>query len=164
MDNSSIEGTLDDVLEEFRTGVGEPETGLDVDESALLQHRKSCRILSAIKHLEQQNGYYTVVIEAAFASIERTIQFYLLENGYIHDDEFVDHEKVYELGDNAGLYGPNFRDKLIQLWKNNRSRTYYREGVGTKQTAELMVELVEQIHSHVLQLAGHGHECLCDSL
>jgi len=117
--------------------------GLDVDDSALLQLRKSCRILSAVKHLKQQNGYYTVVIEASFASIERTIQFYLQEKGYIHEDEFIDHEKVYKMGDNAGLYGPNFRDKLIQLWKNNRSRTYYREGVGTKQTAGLMIELAE---------------------
>ncbi|MFB6187972.1 MAG: hypothetical protein ABEI86_14050, partial [Halobacteriaceae archaeon] len=99
MDNSSIEDKLDDVLQEFRTGSGQPETGLEVDDSPLLQLRKSCRMLAAVKSLQEQNGYYTVIIETSFASIERSIQFYLQEKGYIKEDEFVDHRKVYEPGE-----------------------------------------------------------------
>lgn len=163
MDNSSIEDSLDDVLQEFRTGSGQPETGLETDDPALLQLRKSCRMLAAVNSLQDQNGYYTVIIEASFASIERSIQFYLQEKGYIKEDEFVDHRKVYELGENAALYGSEFKKKLIRLWENNRSRTYYREGVGTEKSAALMIELAEQIHSHVLQLAGESHECICDT-
>lgn len=163
MDNSSIEDTLDDVLAEFRQGRGEPENGLDVEKSALLQLRKSCRMLKAVKSLQEQNGYYTVIIEASFASIERSIQFYLQQKEYIREDEFVDHRKVYEMGENAALYGPGFKEKLIRLWENNRSRTYYREGVGTENSADLMVDLAEQIHSHILQLAGESHECICNT-
>jgi len=163
MDDSDIEDTLDAVSEEFRTGTGKPEDGLDVDDPALLQLRKSCRMLKAVESLQEQNGYYTVIIEASFAAIERSIQFYLQEKGYIREDEFVDHRKVYELGENAALYGSNFKDKLIRLWENNRSRTYYREGVGTEKNAILMVELAEEIHGHVLQLAGESHECICNS-
>ena len=163
MDNSRIEDTLDEVSREFRKGSKNPETGLEIDDPAILQLRKSCRLLDAIKSLQEQNGHYTLIIEAAFASIERTIQFYLLEKGYIEDDDFVDHRKVYQLGENAALYGSDFREKLVDLWENNRSRTYYREGVGSERTAELMVKLAEQIHSHVLQVAGESHECICNT-
>jgi hypothetical protein len=164
MDNSSIEDTLDEALQEFRRETKNPETGLDVDDPDLLQLRKSCRLLQAVESLRQQNGYYTVIIEVSFASIERTLQFYLQNNGYIHEDEYVNHEKVYELGKNAGLYDDNFLDKLTRLWENNRSRTYYREGVGSERTADLMVELAEQIHHYALQMASESHECICDTL
>jgi hypothetical protein len=117
MDNSQIEDTLDEASTEFRRGASNPEIGLDVDDPALLQLRKSCRLLDAIQSLREQNGHYTLIIEAAFASIERTIQFYLLEKGYIGQDEFVDHRKVYQLGENAALYGSDFRDKLVGLWE-----------------------------------------------
>jgi hypothetical protein len=163
MDDNSIEETLDTVSTEFRQGAGNPETGLNVEDPALLQLRKSCRMLEAVRSLQEQNGYYTVIIEASFASMERSIQFYLQEKGYIREDEFVDHSKVYELGENAGLYGTEFKQKLIRLWKNNRSRTYYREGVGTEESARLMVELAAAIHGHILQLAGETHECICDT-
>jgi hypothetical protein len=161
MDNSEIEETLDEASRAFRRRPGNPETGLDVDDPALLQLRKSCRLLNAVESLQEQNGHYTLIIEACFAAIERTVQFYLLDKGYIEDDEFVDHRKVYELGENAALYGSDFRQKLVELWENNRSRTYYREGIGSKRTAELMIELAESIHDHVLQLAGRSHECIC---
>jgi hypothetical protein len=163
MDDSSIEDTLDAVLAEFRSSSGESETGLEVDDPALLQLRKSCRMLEAVRSLREQNGYYTVIIEASFASIERSIQFYLQEKEYIREDEFVDHRKVYELGENAALYTTEFKEKLLQLWENNRSRTYYREGVGTEKSARLMSDLAEQIHGHILQLAGESHECICNT-
>jgi hypothetical protein len=163
MDNSRIEETLDKLSREFRKGARNPETGPNVNDPVLLLLRKSCRLLDAIGSLKERNGHYTLIIEASFASIERTIQFYLLEKGYIKEDEFVDHRKVYELGENAALYGSDFRENLFDLWENNRSRTYYREGVGSERTAELMVELAEEIHGHVLQMAGESHECICNT-
>lgn len=163
MDDSDVDDTLDEVLREFRGPTRNPETGLDVDDAVLLQLRKSCRLIDAVESLRQQNGYYTVVIEGSFASIERSLQFYLLENGYVEEDEYVDHETVYRLGRNAGLYSDDFLGRLLELWQNHRSRTYYREGVGSEDTAGLMLHLAEQIHSHVLQLAGESHECVCET-
>ena len=161
MDDSRIEEALDAVMEEFRRGSDDPEAGLDIDDPAVLQLRKSCRLLEAVDSLQSANGYYTVIIEASFAAIERTIQFYLLEKDLLAEDDYVDHETVYERGEDAGLYGPDFGDKLITLWENNRSRTYYREGVGTATSAGLMTDLARQLHDHVLQLAGLSHECIC---
>lgn len=162
VDNSQIEVTLDRALIAFEEEPVELEVGLDVDDSALLQLRKACRLLSATGFLGARNGYYTVVIEASFAAIERTIQFYLLEQGSIEEGDFVNHENVYRFGRDAALYGDAFAEKLLNLWRNNRSDTYYREGRGSDTRAEIMYQLATDIHDHTLQLAGRSHDCICN--
>lgn len=163
MDNSYIEDTLDDVRDLFDEKPDEVETGLDVDDPAMLQLRKACRLLEAGKHLKAENGYYTVIIETSFAAIERTLQFYLIYHDFLDPEEYVDHKEVYDRSSEAGLYNPEFKEKLVSLWRNNRSRSYYREGVGSNERADQMLELAEQIHEHVLQLAGESHECICNT-
>jgi len=163
MDNSDIEDLLDKAQTLFERSGTDFEEGLDVDDPTLLQLRKACRLIDAAQFLEQENGYYTVIIEASFAAIERSIQFYLLDTGLLHKDEYVNHEEVYQRGEDAGLYSGEFAGKLTNLWRNNRSDTYYREGVATEDRAEKMVELAEAIHSHILQLAGTSHECICNT-
>jgi len=163
MDNSRVEDLLDEAHNLFEQPGDSFEEGLNVDDNTLLQLRKACRMIDAAKFLQEQDGYYTLIIEASFAAVERTIQFYLLDTGLIHEDEYVNHEKVYEEGRNAGLYSQTFEDKLTNLWKNNRSETYYREGIATESRANKMLEIAEAIHEHVLQLAGESHECICNT-
>lgn len=162
MDNSHIEDALDRTQELFDQAPAQVEPGLEVESADLLQLRKACRLLETARHLQSENGYYTVVIETSFAAIERTLQFYLLKNDFLYPDEYVNHREVYERGSEAGLYSNNFKEKLVALWRNNRSRSYYREGVGSKARADHMLELAAAIHNHVLQLAGERHECICD--
>ena len=164
MDNSDIEELLDEARTLFEGSGTNFEEGLDVDDPALLQLRKACRLIDAAQFLGQENGYYTVIIEASFAGIERSIQFYLLDTELLHEDEYVDHEEVYQRGEDAGLYRREFADKLTNLWRNNRSDTYYREGIGTEDRAQRMLELATAVHSHILQLAGESHECICNRL
>jgi hypothetical protein len=164
MDNSDIEDLLDEAQTLFESSGTEFEEGLNVDDPTLLQLRKACRLIDAAQFLEQEDGYYTVIIEASFAAIERSIQFYLLDTGLLHEDEYVNHEEVYQRGEDAGLYSGEFADKLTNLWRNNRSDTYYREGVATEDRAEKMLELAEAVHSHILQLAGESHECICNTV
>lgn len=163
MDNSPIEDRLDEVQDLFDEKPREVETGLDVDSAEMLQLRKACRLLEAARHLKAENGYYTVVIETSFAAIERTLQFYLIDNDFLDPEEYVDHREVYERSSKAGLYNEEFKEKLVALWRNNRSRSYYREGVGSRERADEMLELAEAIHQHILQLAGESHECICST-
>lgn len=163
MDNSSIEETLDEVQRLFEQHPQEVETGLDTSDPAKLQLRKACRLLEAAQHLEEANGYYTVVIETSFAAIERILQFYLMEHSFLDPDEYIDHREVYERSHEAGLYNEEFKEKLVGLWRDNRSRSYYREGVGSNARAEKMLELAESVHGHILQLAGESHECICNT-
>ena len=162
MDNSHIEDTLDEVQNLFNQKPDNVETGLDVDTPEMIQLRKACRLLEAARHLKSENGYYTVVIETSFTAVERTLQFYLIENNFLDPDEYIDHREVYERSSKTGLYSEGFGEKLIALWRNNRSRSYYREGVGSEDRAIKMLELAEEIHNHVLQLSGKSHECICE--
>lgn len=161
MQNSRVDELVDKAEILFERPGETIEEGLDVDDPALLQIRKACRLLTAAEFLADHNGYYTVVIEASFAAIERSIQFYLLEHDFLAPEEYVDHTVVYRRGEEAGLYNAEIRDRLAALWRNNRSKTYYREGVGTADRAAIMLELAQVIHQYVLQLAGSRHECLC---
>jgi hypothetical protein len=163
MDDSSIEGALDEALSLFDKRPETVEAGLDVDESEMVQLRKACRLLEAGRELNSENGYYTLVIEAAFAATERTLQFYLLDTGFLEPEDYVDHREVYERGSRAGLYDEDFKEKLVALWRNNRSESYYREGVGSEARADAMLELAEQIHHYVLRVAGQSRECVCES-
>lgn len=161
MEDSRVDDLLDSLQTLFNEQPETIETGLDVDSAELLQLRKACRLLEAADHLVRENGYYTVVIEASFAAIERTLQFYLLEHGFIQPDEYINHQDVYEQSCDAGLYSEAFKEDLITLWRENRSWSYYREGVGSAERAEHMSALANAIHSYVLQLAGKRHECIC---
>lgn len=163
MENSNIEKLLDEAWMVFDERPENVETGLDVDSAELLQLRKACRLREAANTLIAENGYHTVVIEASFGAIERTLQFYLLENSFLHPEEYIDHQAVYERSHEAGLYSEEFKEKLAGLWRDNRSRSYYREGVGSEARAEKMLEFAEAVHGYVLQLAGRSHDCICNN-
>lgn len=162
MENSDVEDRLDEAKARFERTADTVEDGLDVENPALLQLRKACRLVDAAQFLREEDRHYTVVVEASFAAIERTIQFYLLDAGLLHVEEYVNHERVYEMGADVGLYDDVFADKLTGLWRNNRSDTYYREGVATEQRAETMLALAEAVHEHTIHLAGESHKCICN--
>ena len=66
-----------------------------VSDSVTLQLRKACRLLDAAGFLLDRNGHFTIIIEASFVSIERSIHFYVEEKGY--DVAGQRHTEVYEL-------------------------------------------------------------------
>jgi hypothetical protein len=160
MDNSKAEELLDEAQTQF-SKEGKIEEGLDVEKSEIVQLRKGCRLIEASKFLKEEKGYYTVIIEASFEAIERTIQFYLLEKDMITEEEYINHEKIYEEGVNAGLYSKKFKQKLEELWRNNRSDTYYREAKATEKRSQKMLELAEEIHRHITNLSQNKHKCIC---
>jgi hypothetical protein len=62
MSSTRIEQLIDDVQAAFDRPPAEIEPGLDVDDAALLQLRKACRLLAGAASLREA-GYYTLVIE-----------------------------------------------------------------------------------------------------
>ncbi len=133
-----------------------------------LQIKKACRLLSLSKHLMDEKTavgtqqYYTTVIESCFVAIERTIQAHLLGAQVIRDDEFISHEKIFELGAQAGIYSKETYEMFIRLWNLNRSNIYYRRGLPTKYAAENMYILANSLHNHVLSLnKSLKKECIC---
>lgn len=162
MDSSYVEDALEDAQQAFERKPTRKESGLDVDDDALLQLRKACRLLDAARYLRTQNGYYTVVIETSFIAIERSIHFYLLHATGMSSTEFVTHSDVYQRGAEANLYSESFGDQLLEIWRENRSKTYYRQAVGGEAQADAMLQLATDVHSYILNYAAVSHECVCE--
>lgn len=163
MDNSYVEDALDGAESAFRDPRGQtPETGLETDDVAVVQLRKACRLLDAARTLRTQNGYYTVVIEASFVAIERSLQAYLLHRRATPPEEFrQSHTEVYDAAVEAGLFSRDFANRVRQLWEQNRAAVYYQEMAGSDEQAQAMLDLAEDVHQFVRDYASIHHECIC---
>lgn len=148
MDDSYIDDALTGAEAAFQETRGQTDASdLDVSGAALVQLRKACRLLDAARTLREQNGYYTVVIEASFVAIERSIQFYLLHRGYASgEDVRYEHTAVYQQGGAVNLFSEEFANRLSQLWKQNRADVYYRETVASAEQADAMLSLADAVH------------------
>ncbi|SIR67746.1 hypothetical protein SAMN05421858_3292 [Haladaptatus litoreus] len=163
MDDSSVEDALNTAEQAFQDTRGQSsETDLDVSDEALVQLRKACRLLEAARTLRSQNGYYTVVIEAFFVAIERSIQFYLFHQGQAAGEDLRhEHTAVYQRGAEVNLFSESFAARLIQLWQQNRAEVYYRETVASAEQADAMLQLAEDLHRYLRKFASLRHECIC---
>lgn len=163
MDNSDVEDALEAAEDAFRDTRGQTtETGLDTAAEPLVQLRKACRLLEAARTLQQQNGYYTVVIEASFVAIERSLQAFLLERKYsTAEDLRHGHTTVYDRAAEVNLCSPELAARFTQHWERNRADIYYREAPASAEQATAMLALAEAVHQHVLQLGSLERECVC---
>jgi hypothetical protein len=160
MDDSYVEDAYEDAFDAFERTLANPETGLDVDDPVVLQLRKACRLLDAADFLLVRNGHYTVIIESSFIAIERSIQFYVRQAGLHISGQ--DHTEVYERAVDAGLYSRAFAENLIGLWRSNRARTYYRQGIGSERRARAMYELASAVHRYIVDLTA-SQDCICST-
>lgn len=164
MDGSEVETALEATETAFEDTRGHsPEVGLDVDDEALVQLRKACRLLETAATLRERNGHYTVVIETPFVAIERSIQFYLLHrNAASGADLRHDHAAVYRRAAEMNLFSRSFGDRLLDLWKTNRAAVYYRDAAATAEQADAILSLATAVHEYVLEFASEAHNCICD--
>ena len=160
--HDDIEPRLSNAQAAFRRGGQTSEEGLDVSSADLVQLRKACRLLSGAKRL-LEDGYYTLTIEAAFTSIERTLLFWLITEGH-HDPSQPpqSHTTAINRSAEVGFVTAEVATELEGLWNENRAHTYYQDGMATDDRANSMVALADEIHSQISTLAGQSHECLCD--
>jgi hypothetical protein len=140
---------------------GTVEPGLNVEGDALLQLRKACRILDGIRALRDIDRHHTLVVEGSFAALERTVQFYAVDQGLAEPNDMQSHEDTFEYGAQAGLFSQSTKDELIELWKNHRNGTYYQQERATAEQAAAMLAYAECMHDHVPKLAGRAHDCIC---
>lgn len=137
------------------------ETGLEAQDAALLQMRKACRLLASADQL-LDGGYYTLVIEASFVTIERSIEFRLLERGTLDPRDLPgSHTSVYREAARVGVLSEESADQLADLWRNHRAKTYYQDGLATRERAQTLYDLATEIHRFILGRSDRGHECLC---
>ncbi len=163
LDSDDIEPLLSDAERAFRRGGQVTEDGLDVSDAGLVQLRKACRSLAGGRLL-LKDGYYTLAIESAFTSIEKTFMFWLITEG--HQDPAnppQSHTTAIKRSAAVGFISAETADRLDDLWTENRAQTYYQDGKATRERAETMVRLANRIHTLAVSLVGVRHECVCDS-
>jgi len=161
MSSTRIEQLLDDAQAVFDRQPTEVESGLDVANAAMLQLRKACRLLAGADALYDA-GYYTLVIEASFVAIERTVEFRLLERGRREPADLPGtHPGVYREAAAVGIFAESTASDLADLWRNHRAKTYYQDGLASADRAQTMLTLAHEIHTFVIGRSSHGHECLC---
>lgn len=162
MENSEVVDKLAAAEQRFERSPETVEKGLDIDEAELVQLRRGCRLLAGASLL-LETGYYTVVIESSFVAIERTIQFRLVHDGALESSAVISsHRRLYQRGAEIGLYNEEFGDELAELWTQNRTKTYYRLGVATKEQAVAMHDLASELHQHLVEESRVNHECICE--
>lgn len=157
-----IEPALSDAEAAFRYGSQDSEAGLEVSDAGLVQLRKACRSLSGADQL-LADGYYTLTIEAAFTSIEKTFLFWLIDEG--HQDPAnppQSHTTAINRSAHVGFVSDEVASRLDDLWTENRAQTYYQDGTATRERAETMLALADDSHAQVVHLAGQRHECICE--
>lgn len=161
IDHDDIEPLLSNAQDAFRRGGQISEEELDVSSADLVQLRKACRLLSGAEQL-CEDGYYTLTIEAAFTSIERTLLFWLITEGH-HDPSRPpqSHTTAISRSADVGFITEEVATELEGLWKENRAHTYYQDGMATKERANAMLALAGDIHTQIIHLVGRSHECLC---
>lgn len=162
IDIDDIESELEAAEEAFRFGGQTAEKGLDVADAGLVQLRKACRSLTGGDHLVE-NGYYTLTIEAAFTSIEKSFLFWLIDEGQQDpSNPPQSHTTAIKRSAEVGFLSDAVATRLVDLWVENRAQTYYQDGIATHERATAMVALANRIHRQVVNLVGVRHECLCD--
>lgn len=159
-DDDPCSGQLSDVVLAFNQR-GEVEPGLDVEDDALVQLRKACRILDGIRALRDVDRHYTLVVEGSFAVIERTVQFYVIHSGVAGSEEIHDHEETFDLGVQAGVFTEATAAELVELWQSYRNGLYYQQDRATAEQADAMLAYATCLHEHVPNLAGRSHDCIC---
>lgn len=161
MSSTQIEQLIDEAQAVFDRQPTDIESGLDVEDAALLQLRKACRLLAGAETLRDAN-YYTLVIEASFVAIERTVEFRLLERGTMQPDSLPGtHPGVYREAAAAGVFTESMAADLADLWRDHRAKTYYQDGLASADRAETMHALASEIHAYIIGRSREGHECLC---
>ncbi|MFC6954800.1 hypothetical protein [Halorubellus litoreus] len=162
IDIDDIESELEAAEDAFRFGGQTAETGLDVADAGLVQLRKACRSLTGADQL-LESGYYTLTIEAAFTSIEKTFLFWLIDEG--HQDPSnppQSHTTAIKRSEEVGFLSQPVATRLEELWVENRAQTYYQDGIATEERATAIIALANRIHHQIINLTGVRHEYLCN--
>lgn len=161
MSSTRIEHLINEAQAAFDRQPTDIEPGLDVSDAALLQLRKACRLLAGAEALHDAE-YYTLVIEASFVAIERTVEFRLLERGTMEPDDLPGtHPGVYREAAAVGIFAESMAADLADLWRDHRAKTYYQDGLASANRAQAMYVLASEIHAFVIGRSSQGHECLC---
>lgn len=165
-DPKSVRSALDAAVDAFNEeghGVPTRESGIDVGDDWKTQLTKGCRLLAAVEEIHDC-GYYTASVELCFGAIERSLEAFAIVDGddTLRDFQTDSHDRCYNRASELGLFSRRLTRELKNLYKNNRTDSYYGGRRPTKRQAQTIRKLSREIHQHVTNQIREGGVCSCD--
>lgn len=163
-DPTAVRDALSEATEAFdEEGHGMPtrEAGIDTDADWKIQLTKACKLLGAVKKIDS-DGYDTAVIELCFGVIERSLEAFALAEGGDELADFHDHTHCYDRAAALGFLSRGTATELVDLYRNNRTESYYGGRRPTRRQARAMQRLAREIHRYAGDQIREGGVCTCD--
>lgn len=164
--------SLDDVVaavDRVESLLADGETGPVQDSlswqatDADIQLGKACAMLGTCRQLRHGSNNYVSIVELSFNAIERSFQFYLVDQTTASSSDYRDHGQVF--GDIAtrGVFSDeNVADRIDTFRSEHRSRIYYDVDRPGRDLAMSMHDLAEGLHSYIVEFANAQSRCHCD--
>lgn len=132
------------------------ENDLDV------QLGKACAMLGTCRQLRHGTNNYVSIVELSFNAIERSFQFYLMDQSGATASEYRDHGHVFEDVAARGLFPDEEVAERIDTFRSeHRSRIYYDVDRPGRDLARGMHDLAEEVHKYVVEIANVHSRCQC---
>jgi len=162
MSSTRIEALIDEVQAAFDRRPTDIEAGLDVEDAALLQLRKACRLLAGAEALRDAS-YYTLVIEASLSQLNAPSNFGSSSAAARCSRMISPVPTLVSIGrlQQPVSSGSRWPRTLADLWRDHRAKTYYQDGLASAGRADAMYELATELHAYVTGRSRQGHECIC---
>lgn len=165
-DPNAVREALDAAIDAFNEeghGVPTREPEIDTDADWKTQLTKGCRLLAVVDEIEG-GGYNTAVIELCFGIIERSLEAFAIAEGgdELRDFQTDSHERCYERVAEFGLFTRELTRELKDLYRGNRTDSYYGGRHPTNRQAETIHRLAREIHQQVTDQIRESGVCYCD--
>lgn len=128
-----------------------------------IQLGKACAMLGTCRQLRDGSNNFVSIVELSFNAIERSLQFYLVEQTAANSSDYRNHRQVFEHIAARGVFSDeNVADRIDAFRSEHRSRIYYDADRPGQDLALAMHELAEEVHAYVVAFADAQSRCSCD--
>lgn len=158
-----------DAVERVESLLADGETGPVQDSlswqeaDADIQLGKACAMLGTCRQLRRGTNNYVSIVELSFNAIERSFQFYLVEQTAARSADYRDHGQVFEDIATRGVFSnENVADRIDAFRSEHRSRIYYDTDRPGRDLALSMHDLAEEVHAYIVKFASAHSRCNCE--
>lgn len=158
-----------DAVEYVESVLADGETGPVQDSlswqqtDADVQLGKGCAMLGTCRQLRRGTNNYVSIVELSFNAIERSFQFYLVDQTAAESSDFRAHEQVFEDIEERGVFSDTGVPARIDAFRSeHRARIYYDVDRPGRELATGMHELAETIHTYIVEFADAHSRCSCE--
>ena len=132
------------------------------EDDADIQLGKACAMLGTCRQLRHGSNNYVSLVELSFNAIERSFQFYLVDQTAASSADYRDHGQVFKDIAARGVFSDEeVAGRIDALRSKHRSRIYYDVDRPGRDLAHGMHDLAAEVHAYVVEFAAAHSRCHC---